>query len=260
MSTLSAQALLAGDAIQSTAMDNAIARCVQGGGTGARQFLTGLIASYSAAVSAIKTVTIKRGGTGTTGPVSTPTLAIGSTDTKVSSIAFEFAIQNVQYYKAAVAAGTALATGTIPADLWGAYIFSINAAGTIACAGAADNTTGYTTEALAIAGLPALADTVASMGYVTVLTGSGTPFVAGTDALAGGASGNPATTTNYTSTTVIYGTTTVCAIPWDFTNGPLILSLPGILKSDYGTNIGAELAASGSGGVTGTVTLFGFGA
>jgi len=259
MSTIAAQALLAGTAIPSAAMDNATAIAVQGGATGARQFLTGFIAAYSAAVASIKTVTIKTGGTGPTGPIQTAGLGIGSTDTQVASAAFQYAIGNAHYKKAIVAAGTALAAGTIPINKWGLYLFSINAGGTIACTAAAANfTTGYASEALAIAALPATPANSVSMGYVTVQTKVGTTFVGGTDSLNGGGSGNIANATNYTSTAVIEGTTTVCSIPWDFTNGPLICSLPGILKTDYDKGIAAELAASGTGGITGTVTLFGF--
>jgi len=203
-------------------------------------------------------VTVKHGGSGTTGLITTPTLAIGSTDTKVSTVLFQFSIHNVHYQKAAVAAGTTLATGTIPIDTWGLYLFSINAAGTILCTAAAGNAAGYATEALAIAALPATPVNQASIGYVTVKTKSGTTFVAGTDGLKGGASGNVASETNYTNTTLIAPATTLLSIPWDFTNGPLIVSLPGIIKSDYGEGLSVELAASGSGGVTGTATLFGF--
>lgn len=124
-------------------------------------------------------------------------LAIGSTDTKVSSTAFQYEINKIGYYKAAVAAGTALAAGTIPASTWGLYLFSIDSAGAITCTPAAANfTTGYATEALAIAALPTTPTGEASMGYITVLASAST-FVGGTDALEDGTGGNPATTTNY---------------------------------------------------------------
>ena len=62
--------------------------------------------------------------------------------------------------------------------------------------GAANYTTGYSTEALAIAAAPAKTASKARIGYLTILASS-SGFVFATDSLAGGASGNPATTTNY---------------------------------------------------------------
>jgi len=98
----------------------------------------------------------------------------------------------------AVAAGTAIVVQTVPVNTWALYLLSINAAGTITVTPAAANaTTGYATEALAIAALPSRPASSAYMGHVTVLTKVGFAWIAGTDALAGGASGNVAATTNY---------------------------------------------------------------
>ena len=91
----------------------------------------------------------------TTGLTSSPALAIGGTTTAVASGAFGYNISGTPYTKTAVAAGTALAAGTIPQNKWGIYLLSINAAGTIAVTPGAGNATGYNTEALAIAALPA---------------------------------------------------------------------------------------------------------
>lgn len=102
--------------------------------------------------------------------------------------------------KTAVTTGTALPAQTVPADTWALYSLEINAAGNITVTPAAANaTTGYASEAAAIAALPARANnaTTAWMGYLTVKTKSATAWVAGTDALAGGTSGNVASTTNY---------------------------------------------------------------
>jgi len=127
-------------------------------------------------------------------------LSIGS-NTKVASTAFYFSIgvtTAALTLKAAVAAGTSLPTQTVPANTWALYLLSIIANGTITVTPAAANaTTGYASEALAIAALPALPANSASMGYVTVQTAAGQTFVAGTDALAGGTGGHVATTTNY---------------------------------------------------------------
>jgi hypothetical protein len=120
-----------------------------------------------------------------TGLVISPALAIGSTNTAVASGAFSYAIAPTTYATAAVAAGTALAAGTIPASEWGIYLFSINAAGTITVMAGAGNPTGYTTEALAIAGLPATPASSVSMGYLTVINRNAGGFIAGTTALNG---------------------------------------------------------------------------
>lgn len=104
------------------------------------------------------------------------------------------------YSKAAVAAGTALPAGTIPADQWGVYKVEIDSTGTITVtAGAANYTTGYATEAAANTAMPANASGRAEMGWFTVKTAAGQTFVAGTDALQGGTGGNPASTTTYNS-------------------------------------------------------------
>jgi hypothetical protein len=241
-------------------VDNAVALALFPGCVGSRQYVTGFVADYSAAVAAVKTVTIKKGsGVLLDGPLNAVVLAIGSTDTKVSSTAFQYAIAGTAYAKAAVAAGTTLAAGTIPTNKWGIYLLSINAAGTLAfTAGAANFTTGYATEAAAIAALPATPSGSASVGYVTVLTAVGSPFVGGTDALEGGASGAPSSDTNYVLTAVIAPATTVITLRHDFTLGPAVVTLPGVVRSDQDGSIGVELEASGTGGKTGLVTLFGF--
>lgn len=134
------------------------------------------------------------------------TLSRGSTDLAVATTQFEFSVDGVTEAKAAVTAGTALAVGTIPQDKWGLYLFSIAAGGTITSTAAAANfTTGYASEAAAIAALPATPAGEVSMGYATVLTGVGATFVGGTDALQGGTGGTPSSDTNYVSTSVGVG-------------------------------------------------------
>lgn len=133
--------------------------------------------------------------------------AIGGTDTAVATGAFDFQIGagiagafNTFKHKAAVAAGTALAAGTLPLNTWGAYLFTIPASGVIACAAAPLNfTTGYATEALAKADALALVDPASSarVVLVTVLTAVGQTFIGGTDSLHTGASGHVASQTNY---------------------------------------------------------------
>jgi hypothetical protein len=138
--------------------------------------------------------------TGTLIDYETPSvhLSIGSTATSVATDAFSYIIAGTRYTKTAVVAGTALPAGTIPADQWGVYRVTVNAGGTIAVtAGAANYTTGYATEALALAAVPSIANTLWHVGTFTVKTAAGLAFVANTDALEGGVGGNPSSDTNY---------------------------------------------------------------
>lgn len=143
---------------------------------------------------------------GANGILISPGLAIGSTDTRVSSLAFTYnanGLTNIP--KAAVAAGTTFgALGTIPADTWGVIALNIDAAGTVTYQSAPKNySTGYGTEAAAIADVNDTVMPVPSgkcrMGYVTIKTKVGSAFIVATDSLAGGASGNVASATNYYS-------------------------------------------------------------
>ena len=252
-----------GDPIQSPAMDNATAIAFAPGSNGQVSYAVGFMADFSAAVAALKTITIKRGGTASTGPVTAATLSRGTTDTKIQTSAFTYAIQGVQAFKAAVAAGTTLPAGTIPTNTWGIYLVSINAAGTLTVTpGALNFTTGYASEAAAIAALPATPATTApttdaSVGYFTVQTKVGSPFVGGTDALAGGASGNVANATNYYPTASIAPSTTLATFTFDFTpKFPCQFMFPVAFRGNQGEGLSAELQASGTGGVTGRVTLF----
>lgn len=137
----------------------------------------------------------------------TVVLARGTTDTKVAvyggavtrETAYNFNIAGgAPVVKGPVMDGVALASGTIPINKWGIYVISINGSGSISVTAGADNfTTGYVDEATAITNIPATPGGTCRLGYVTILTASGDAFIGGTDALAGGTSGNPATTTNY---------------------------------------------------------------
>jgi len=144
----------------------------------------------------------------------TSPMKIGSTDTRVGTAAVLMSILGVPVVKAVDDAGTTFgALGTIPASTWGVIALDVVAAGTVTFAsGTANYTTGYATEALAIAALPPQVTVKARMGYVTILA-SASGWVAATDALAGGSSGNPATTTNY------YPNAGVCA-PTGLQYGP----------------------------------------
>ena len=133
-------------------------------------------------------------------------LSRGSTDTNLANTAFSFTYRaggslGTQATQAANAVGTAFgslgADGTIPANLWGAIRVELNSSAAFVFTPATGNDTGYATEALAIAGLPARTATYWSVGYLTVRADAGAVWIAGTDALAGGTTGNQAQTTNY---------------------------------------------------------------
>lgn len=125
-------------------------------------------------------------------------LGRGSTDTAVASGAFNFSTAGLVTAKAAVTTGLAPTAQTVPADTWAVYAFDIASGGTTAVLpGALNATTGYATEALAIAGCPARVTAKARMGYITVKTAAALAWIGATDALAGGATGNPASVTNY---------------------------------------------------------------
>lgn len=136
-------------------------------------------------------------------------LAIGSTVT-FSYGAFDYQIGAASggvntFKKKALSAGLTFgALGTVPASKWALVLIQIDAAGTVSFVSAAANyTTGYATEAAAIAAVPAATAANAVMGYITVLASAST-FVFATDALAGGTGGTPATTTNYYNAGVNY--------------------------------------------------------
>ncbi len=103
--------------------------------------------------------------------------------------------------------GIPLPAETIPADKWGIYRFDITNNGTISVYSGANNTIGYDSQANAIINLPSVNND--PIGYITVLTANGQPWIAGTDSLAGGTGGNPSSNTAYFSeskTTLSRGT------------------------------------------------------
>ena len=148
---------------------------------------------YNNLVSTLATLMTNVAGTGNV-TVVTPT--IGTTVT-VAVPASVIQINGVATLLSALTAQALGALGTIPASTWGLISFERVAAGTANFVSAAANyTTGYATEAAAIAAMPAITSGHVQVGYFTVLASSST-WIAGTDALAGGTGGNPATTTNY---------------------------------------------------------------
>lgn len=143
-------------------------------------------------------------------PMNTATPTIGTTVTMATPTQF-IAINGVIGTIAAETAKVFGSLGTIPTATWGLIAVERIANATTSFLSAADNyTTGYATEELAIAALPAQSADKAMTGFITIL--ATTPgWVAGTDALAGGTGGTPATTTNYYG---IIGAADVTTGPW----------------------------------------------
>lgn len=172
--------------------------------------------------------------------VSLQALGRGSTDTLVASGALNFSTAGLVTAKAAVTTGLAPTAQTVPADTWAVYAYDIASGGTISVLpGAANATTGYATEALAIAACPARVTAKARLGYITVKTMAATAWIGATDALAGGTTGNEASITNYYPADGVMSTTgvaTTCSNvngQWNGTrNGVVIPSVFSIGSTD----------------------------
>ena len=117
----------------------------------------------------------------------TVTLALSQGIITVAGVPVSVAAQTAQAFGA---------LGTIAASRWSIIAIDRVAAGTTTFAVSANYAAGFATEALAIADAPAKTAAKARVGYVTVLASAST-WITGTDALAGGTGGNPATATNY---------------------------------------------------------------
>ncbi len=128
-------------------------------------------------------------------------LAIGSTDTRASYTAFTYncaGMGNIPI--AADAVGSAFGTLlTIPADKWGLIAMFVDGAKAISFVASPGSSTGFVNEAQAKADLWNIvpAANKCMFGYLTIKTYSAQPWIAGTDALAGGTTGNEASATNY---------------------------------------------------------------
>ena len=94
----------------------------------------------SLAATKISALTVNLQGSETnedaaTGVITTPTLAIGSTAERFSNVLFYYRIDNTNYNKAAVAAGSTFTAAHVIGDgasaLWGCIDIYINAAGTM---------------------------------------------------------------------------------------------------------------------------------
>jgi hypothetical protein len=104
---------------------------------------------------------------------SAPTLAIGSTKSKVSNIEFDYRIAGADYTCDANAVGTTPGNDVVPEDHYGAVAFDVGTDEVVDVVEAAANETGYDTGALAVAGLPAVALSHMRAGYITVIKTDG---------------------------------------------------------------------------------------
>lgn len=112
--------------------------------------------------------------------ITSPTLAVGTTSTKVLCAAFKYVLAGTTYAKAS--AETALSGDTVPQNKYGAWLLSVDDEGTITITEADDNATGYATAALAVQAITLPGADQAIMGFVTAINTGGT-FVPGTTEL-----------------------------------------------------------------------------
>lgn len=135
----------------------------------------------------------------------TPAVALstGSNDVRLANAAFTYTLRaggsiGTQATFAANATGTAIgALGTLPATKWVSILVELNSSAALVFTAASGIASGYATEALAIAALPARTATRWYVGYVTVQADGGASWIAGTDAFYPGTTGNQAQATNF---------------------------------------------------------------
>lgn len=144
-------------------------------------------------------------------PYTSSTLSNGTTVTLAAS-ASVISINGVSAVVAALTAQAFGSLGTIPQNTWGLIKVQRVLAGTCTFVSAANNyTTGYATEALAIAAMPATTADRVAIGFITISSTHASGWVAGTDAMLGQTGGNPATSTNFYS---FIGAADVTTGPW----------------------------------------------
>lgn len=150
----------------------------------------------SLAATAISALTVVLQGASTnehavTGPITNPTLAIGSTAEQWKTGTFYYRINNTNYSKATVAAGAAFsAAHAVTAEKYGVVLCFINAAGTVSTK-VVSATQAYTTAALAHTAADAYLPTVLTsdlcyIGRILINAESGNDWNANTDDLTNG--------------------------------------------------------------------------
>lgn len=126
-------------------------------------------------------------------------LAIGSTKPNVATKGFFYYINGILYSKGSIVAGTVPGNDVITSAKYGAVAFDIDANGTINAIEATDQAAQqFTSAALAVASLPAVASGFIRMGYVTASKSDG-DFTFGTTNLDAAN-----TTVAYTSLSDVY--------------------------------------------------------
>lgn len=155
--------------------------------------------SFKTIVDELKTVTNATKGvlTNATCVKTAPVLSATTGAVTLHSTAFQFMINGITYYKAA--ADTAFTGGgahdVATGSKYASFKISVATNGTITITPSA--ALNYTTEALAIAAVPATPAGECSMGYITVKSHAGAIWDATTDALTGGTGGTPSTATGW---------------------------------------------------------------
>jgi hypothetical protein len=125
-----------------------------------------------------------------------PGLQISTNFDVETANACEVSINSTIYSVSAGAVADTGTSATIAASKWGVFLVHSDVSGNLTTTWETNSGAGYDNEAAGAAARTGLESNKAPIGYVTVQA-SGSGFTAGTDALAGGTGGNPATTTNY---------------------------------------------------------------
>lgn len=127
-----------------------------------------------------------------------PALAIDTNFDVQSANAVVVSIDGVLASVAAATCDTGTAA-TFPTTTWGIFLVSSDSAGTLTATWNTNTSSGFSTEALAKAGLPAAPSAEAPVGFVTVQAHATGTFLAGTDALTTGTGGDVANATNFSN-------------------------------------------------------------
>lgn len=100
---------------------------------------------------------------------SAPSLAIGTTKTNISHVEFTHWHSQVEKTEPALPAGKILAGDSIPQSKYGAFRLEIGVDETLDLIPADDNSTGYDSSVLALAGLPTIQANHVNVGTLTVI-------------------------------------------------------------------------------------------
>lgn len=130
---------------------------------------------------------------------SNPGFQIQSNFDVSNSLAFSYTNNGVIKNEAVTQTWDTGTAATIATAKWGVALLSETSAGTKTVTWFTNAGAGYASLALAVAAITDPGATQTLLGYVGVLA-AGSTWTAGTDALAGGAGGTPATTTTYVNT------------------------------------------------------------